>query len=140
MKVRYQITLNNKKIGESLVITEGIFKLIPPHKIYQEIKEYLLNLKDYQLDIDNIFTNEKIHLLNNIFYFSEKSLPFDFLIPYEGKGNRDYFFENEEIVDEEEEDDKNKIIIENEEDKDKKQKLEIFSINNDINFSLFKNV
>ena len=139
MKVRYQITLNNKKIGESLVITEGIFKLIPPHKIYQEIKEYLLNLKDYQLDIDNIFTNEKIHLLNNIFYFSEKSLPFDFLIPYEGKGNRDYFFEDEEIVDEEEEDDKNKIIIENEEEKDKKQKLEIFSINNDINFSLVKN-
>ena len=143
IKIRYKITLNNKKKGEPFVITEGIFKLIPPHKIYQEIKEYLLNLDNCQLDIDNIFTNEKIHLLNNIFYFSDKLLPFDFLIPYEGQGNRDYFFEDEENIDEdkdeiEETDDKNEIIIENDTKKDKNKRLEIFSINNNFNFSLVK--
>ena len=143
IKIRYKITLNNKKKGEPLVITEGIFKLIPPHKIYQEIKEYLLNLNDCQLDIDYIFTNEKIHILNNIFYFSDKLLPFDFLIPYEGQGNRDYFVEDEEDIEEEKDEiedteDKNEIINEDIAKKDKNKKLEIFSINNDINFSLVK--
>ncbi len=100
-------------------------------------------MNDCQLDIDNIFTNEKIHILNNIFYFSDKLLPFDFLIPYEGQGNRDYFFEDEENIDEdkdeiEETDDKNEIIIENDTKKDKNKRLEIFSINNNFNFSLVK--
>lgn len=138
IKIKYKIFINKKK-GEPQVITEGAFKLIPPHMIYMDIKEYLLNLKeDYQLDIDNIFTNDKIHLLNNIFYFSDKLLSFDFLIPYEGQGNRDYFFEDEENNEEEQDKDvnKNEIIIENDEKKGKEQKFDIFSINNNINFSL----
>ena len=118
-----------------MAIKGGKFKLISPHKIYKEIKEYLLNLNNCQLDIDNIFMNEKIYLLNNIFYFSDKSLSFDFLIPYEGKGNREYFFEDEENI-EEEDNNKNEIIIENVLNKNPKQKFEIFSINKDINFSL----
>ena len=133
--IRYQLIINNGKNEEPFVIKEGNFKLMPPHKIYQEIKDYLLRLNDYQLDIDNIFTNDKIHLLNNIFYFSEKSLPFDFLLPYEGQGNRDYFFDAEEgienIIDNE-----NKIIIENDDQIDNKKNLEIFNMDNNINFSL----
>ena len=75
------------------------------------------------------------------FFTLEKSsgLTFDFLIPYEGKGNREYFFEDEENIEEEEEDNnnnKNEIIIENVINKNQKQKFEIFSINKDINFSL----
>ena len=137
INIRYRILKNNKKKGDSLAIKGGKFKLISPHKIYKEIKEYLLNLNNCQLDIDNIFMNEKIYLLNNIFYFSDKSLSFDFLIPYEGKGNREYFFEDEENIEEEEDNNnKNEIIIENVLNKNPKQKFEIFSINKDINFSL----
>ena len=103
------------------------------------MKKYIYNC---QLDINNIFTNEKIYLLNNIFYFSDKSLSFDFLIPYEGQGNRDYFFEDEENLEEEEEnnesENKNEIIIENDINTNKNKKIEIFSINKDINFSLIK--
>ena len=135
INIRYRILKNNKKKGDSLAIKGGKFKLISPHKIYKEIKEYLFNLNNCQLDIDNIFMNEKIYLLNNIFYFSDKSLSFDFLIPYEGKGNREYFFEDEENI-EEEDNNKNEIIIENVLNKNPKQKFEIFSINKDINFSL----
>ena len=138
IKIRYKIYISNKKKGESLMLTEGKFKLIPPHIIYQEMKDYLLNLNHCQLDIDNIFSNNKIHLLNNIFYFSDKFLPFDFLIPYEGQGIRDYFYEDEENnEDNEEEKDKNEIIMEDNKNKKEKQKLNIFSINNNFNFSLF---
>ena len=55
------------------------------------MKEKFIYLKDNKLDIDHIFTNNNINLLNNIFYFSDRSLPFDFLIPYEGQVDRDYF-------------------------------------------------
>ena len=137
IKIRYKLFLNRKKKGEQIVITEGIFKLIPPHIIYKEMKEYLLNIDNYKLDIDNIFSNNKIYLLNNIFYFSDKMLPFDFLIPYEGQGNRDYFFEDEDIDEVEEEKElKNEIIEETNEEKNKELKLEPFSINKGINFSL----
>ena len=140
INIKYKIFKDNKNKGDGSGIKEGKFKLISPHKIYQEIKEYLLNLNNCQLDIDNIFTNEKIYLLNNIFYFSDKSLSFDFLIPYEGQGNRDYFFEDEENLEEEEEnnesENKNEIIIENDINTNKNKKIEIFSINKDINFSL----
>jgi DNA-directed RNA polymerase subunit M/transcription elongation factor TFIIS len=131
--IKYKLSLNNKKKNESILISHGQFKLIPPHKIYQKLKEKFLNLKDYKLDIDHIFSYDDIYLLNNIFYFSDRMLPFDFLIPYEGRDDRDYFMEEEE----EEEDDN---IINNKEDK----KEEISKINegfsvfnsNDNNFSI----
>ncbi len=131
IKIKYKLVWNNKKKGESLDIKEGYFILIPPHKIYQEIKDYIMSFNECQLDIDNIFSNDKIHLLNNIFYFSEKLHPFDFLIPYEGQGNRIYFFEDKEGCEEVEENEIKNEIIEN-----NKQKLEIFSINNCNNFSI----
>ena len=95
------------------------------------MKKYLLNLSEYNLDIDNIFSNNKIHLLNNIFYFSDKMLPFDFLIPYEEQGNRNYFFEEEEKCEEINEESKNEIFIENHE-----KNKGILMINNNNNFSL----
>ena len=128
--IKYKLSLNNKKKNESILISHGQFKLIPPHKIYQKLKEKFLNLKDYKLDIDHIFSYDDLYLLNNIFYFSDRMLPFDFLIPYEGRDDRDYFMEEEE----EEEDDN---II-----NDKKEEInkinEGFSIfnSNDNNFSI----
>ena len=122
--IKYKLSLNNKKKNESILISHGQFKLIPPHKIYQKLKEKFLNLKDYKLNIDHIFSYDDIYLLNNIFYFSDRILPFDFLIPYEGREDRDYFMEEEE----EEEDDN---IINNKED----EKEEIKKINE--GFSIF---
>jgi len=59
------------------------------------------------------------------------------LIPYEGQGNRDYFFEDEDIDEVEEEKElKNEIIEETNEEKNKELKLEPFTINKGINFSL----
>ena len=131
--IKYKLSLNNKKKNESILISHGQFKLIPPHKIYQKLKEKFLNLKDYKLDIDHIFSYDDIYLLNNIFYFSDRMLPFDFLIPYEGRDDRDYFMEEEE----EEEDDN---IINNKEDKKEEisKNNEGFSIlnSNENNFSI----
>ena len=131
IKIRYKLFINKKKEEDNIIITEGIFKLIPPHLIYQDLKKYLLDLSEYNLDIDNIFSNNKIHLLNNIFYFSDKMLPFDFLIPYEEQGNRNYFFAEEEKCEEINEESKNEIIIENHE-----KNKGILMINNNNNFSL----
>ena len=119
VKLEYYLSLINKKKNESIVIFQGQFNLIPPNKIYQQIKEYFIYLNDYKLDIDHIFSNDKICLLNNIFYFTSKSLPFDFLIPYQNQVDRDYF---SELEDEEE--------IEN-----NNENMQKYSINKD-NFSL----
>ena len=131
--IKYKLSLNNKKKNESILISHGQFKLIPPHKIYQKLKEKFLNLKDYKLNIDHIFSYDDIYLLNNIFYFSDRILPFDFLIPYEGREDRDYFMEEEE----EEEDDN--IINNKEDEKEEEKKInEGFSIFNsdDNKFSI----
>ena len=130
--IKYKLSLNNKKKNESILISQGQFKLIPPHKIYQKMKEKFINLKDYKLDIDHIFSYDDIYLLNNIFYFSDRMLPFDFLIPYEGRNDRDYFME-------EEEEDDNNIINNKENKKEEINKIkEGFSILNssDSNFSI----
>ena len=136
IKIRYKLFINRKKKDEDLIITQGIFKLIPPHIIYQHLKNYLLNLNECKLDIDNIFSNDQIHLLNNIFYFSDKMLPFDFLIPYEEQGNRNYFLLDEEKCEDNFEENKNEIILENNNIQNNEQKLGNFSINNNGNFSL----
>ena len=124
IKIEYNLSIKNKKKNESKVVSKGRFKLIPPHIIYQKMKEYFIYLNDYKLEIDHIFSNDNIHLLNNIFYFSERMLPFDFLIPYEGQIDRESFMEE----DEDEEDDENNDII------NTKEKIQIYSINNN-NFS-----
>jgi hypothetical protein len=85
--VKYSIFLCNIKKNTKQIISEGIFKLVMPHILYQKIKNYLIVLKDNKIDIDHIFSNEKINLMNFIFYFSLNNLPFDFLIPYENNNN-----------------------------------------------------
>ena len=129
IKIQYKLSLNSKKKNESIIISEGSFKLIPPHKIYQKLKEKFIYLKDSKLDIDHIFSNEDICLLSNIYYFTDRSLPFDFLIPYEGQNEREYF---EEDYEDEEDDNQNNNII-NDKDKNK--------INNDraINYVINSN-
>ena len=114
IKIKYKLSIVNKKKNEFILISEGSFKLIPPHIFYKEMKEKFIYLKDNKLDIDHIFTNNNINLLNNIFYFSDRSLPFDFLIPYEGQVDRDYFFEEEK--------DNNNIDSTSDEDKKDKNK------------------
>ena len=136
IKIKYKLTIVNKKKNESILISQGSFKLIPPHILYREMKEKFIYLKDNKLDIDHIFSNNDINLLNNIFYFSDRLLPFDFLIPYEGQSDRDYFEEDEE---EEEEDDIK--IDEDKKDKNKNkinEKYQIYAANNN-NFSLIIN-
>ena len=141
IKIKYTLSLNNKKKNSSILITQGQFKLIPPHIIYQEIKEKILYLKDYKLDIDHIFSNDNIYLLSNIYYFSDRLLPFDFLIPYEGQEDRDYLDDEEEEESEEEENNMN--IINNAEDKNNGKnkningKFKIYSINSN-SFSLIE--
>lgn len=85
--VKYSIYLYNIKKKTNKIIKEGVFKLVMPHILYQKIKNYLIVLKDNKIDIDHIFSNENINLLNLIFYFSLNNLPFDFLIPYENYKN-----------------------------------------------------
>ena len=129
--IKYILSLNNKKKNETITIAQGQFKLIPPHKIYQQMKEKFIYLNEGKLDIDHIFTNDNVNLLNNIFYFSDRQLPFDFLIPYEGQENREYFMVEEEDDDDEKENinttNKNKNVI--------NKDISIFSINNQT-FSL----
>ncbi len=127
IKIKYILSLNSKKKNESITISEGYFKLIPPHKIYQQLKEKFIYLKDNKLDIDHIFSNDDIYLLNNIYYFTDRLLPFDFLIPYEGQEDREYF---EEEYEEEEEKQNNNII-----NNDKNKIYKNYSINSN-NFSL----
>ena len=117
IKIKYKLSIVNKKKNEFILISEGSFKLIPPHILYKEMKAKFIYLKDNKLDIDHIFTNNNINLLNNIFYFSDRSLPFDFLIPYEGQVDRDYFFEEEK--------DNNNIDSTSDEDKKDKNKNKI---------------
>ena len=85
--IKYSILLCNIKKNNKQIINEGVFKLVMPHILYQKIKNYLIVLKDNKIDIDHIFSNENINLLNFIFYFSLNNLPFDFLIPYENNNN-----------------------------------------------------
>ena len=96
--IKYYIILNNIKKNKEEKLSEGTFNLVMPHILFQEIKKYVINLKDNNLDIDHIFSNNNINLLNFIFYFSLNCLPFDFLIPYEKNENekydRDYFDNN----------------------------------------------
>ena len=93
--INYIILLSNIKKNKEQKIAEGKFKLVMPHLLYRELKNYVVNLKDNNIDIDHIFSNKNINLMNYIFYFSLNCLPFDFLIPYQDnsddKSDREYF-------------------------------------------------
>ena len=97
IKISYNLLLSNIKKNKDIKIADGSFSLKMPHILYQEIKNYLINLKDNEIDIDHIFSNQNINFLNFVFYFSLNGLPFDFLIPYEknyinnNKCDREYF-------------------------------------------------
>ena len=85
--VKYSLLLCNIKKNTKKIVNEGGFKLVMPHILYKNIKNYLIILKDNKIDIDHIFSNKNINLMNFIFYFSLNNLPFDFLIPYENNNN-----------------------------------------------------
>ena len=91
--MNYTLSLINIKTKKENSILKEKFNLIMPHLLYNKIKDYLMHIKENKLDIEHIFSNKNIDILNFIFYFSLKSLPFDFLLPYEDKNeNKEYFF------------------------------------------------
>ena len=96
IKINFKISLINKKKKKQKLISEDKFNLISPHLLYLKIKDYLIKLNENKLDINHIFSNNNIDLLNFIFYFSLKYLPFDFLLPYERSNNnteeREFYF------------------------------------------------
>ena len=94
--MNYKISLLNIKKTKEKMISKDQFKLIMPHLLYSKIKDYLI--KENKIDIDNIFSNQNIDILNFIFYFSLKSLPFDFLLPYENKNERKKYFFNYDYI------------------------------------------
>ena len=94
--IEYYLTLNNLKNKDKFIVNKGKFKLIAPHLLFENLKSYVIEgVKNYELDIDHIFSNKNINLLNIIFYFNFKNLPIDFIIPYlnenENRKDRDYF-------------------------------------------------
>ena len=96
IKINFKISLINMKKKKQKLISEDKFNLISPHLLYLKIKDYLIKLNENKLDINHIFSNNNIDLLNFIFYFSLKYLPFDFLLPYERSNNnteeREFYF------------------------------------------------
>lgn len=60
----------------------GEFKLLPPNRLYQELMYHLTSKKNWVINIENIFTEKQINIINFIYYFSTEGLSFDFLIPY----------------------------------------------------------
>jgi len=97
IKSIWELKLINIKEYKEKLISNGSFNLILPYLLFIKLKDYLTNLKDNKLDINHIFSNKNIDILNYIFYFSLKSLPFDFLFPYENsidnnEEEKEYFF------------------------------------------------
>ena len=98
--INYRLSLINIRKKTEKLISKDKFNLILPHILYMRIKDYLINLKENKLDIDNIFSNKDIDILNFIFYFSLKSLPFDFLLPYENNNKQKEYFFNYDYINE----------------------------------------
>ena len=80
--IKYQILLYNKRKKELFITKMGEFKLFPPNRLYQELVYHLTLKKEWKINIENIFTEKQINLLNFIYYFSSEGLSFDFLIPF----------------------------------------------------------
>ena len=86
--IKYQILLYNYKKNDAYVTQSGKFKLLTPYKLYVDLKNYFIEENNIKLGISNIFNiEERINLINILFYFSFYSLSFDFLLPYVEKIN-----------------------------------------------------
>ena len=92
------MSLSNYLNKEAFISEIGEFKMLTPYKLYKDLKQYLSEVNDTKLDINNIFDiKEKINLINIIFYFSLFKLSFDFLFPYVEKlSSKNLNFENME--------------------------------------------
>ena len=82
VSIKYQILLYNKIKKELFITKMGEFKLLPPNRLYQELMYHLSTQKEWKINIENIFTEKQINLINFIYYFSTEGLSFDFLIPF----------------------------------------------------------
>ena len=82
VNIQYQILLYNKIKKELFITKMGEFKLLPPNRLYQELMYHLTSKKEWKINIENIFTEKQINLINFIYYFSMEGLSFDFLIPF----------------------------------------------------------
>lgn len=80
--IKYQMLLFNKEKKELFITKMGEFKLLPPNRLYQELMYHLTSKKNWVINIENIFTEKQINIINFIYYFSTEGLSFDFLIPY----------------------------------------------------------
>ena len=85
--IKYQLLLVDTRTNQSFLTKLGEFPLFSPYRIYTDLNYVQLNMKDYSLNINNIYTEKKNELFNYIFYFNWKNLPFDFLIPYKSMNN-----------------------------------------------------
>ena len=98
IKINCKISLINIRKKKEIFISNDEFSLMMPHVLYCKIKDYVINLKENEIDINQIFSNKNINILNFIFYFSLKSLPFDFLLPYENINDKEQFFFNYDYI------------------------------------------
>ena len=88
--IKYQILLTNLQKNEAIVTDEGEYKLLTPYKLYENIKNYFLKRKNYELKIDNILNDKELSIPQIVFYFAMLNLNYDFLLPY--KDNMDSKF------------------------------------------------
>ena len=83
IKIKYQELLYNYSTQEGFFNKTGEFQMLTPYKLYCNLKNYFIEENDIKIDIKNIFDIEnKINLINILFYFSTMDLHFDFLLPY----------------------------------------------------------
>lgn len=80
--IKYQILMYNIFKKELFITKMGEFKLLPPNRLYQELMYHLTSKKEWKINIENIFTEKQINLINFIYYFSSEGISFDFLIPF----------------------------------------------------------
>ena len=95
--IKYHVLLTNLQKNEAIVTGEGEFKLITPYKFYENIKNYFLKRKNYDLKIDNILNDKELSIPQIIFYFAILNLNYDFLLPY--KDNMDNKIKKDEEID-----------------------------------------
>jgi hypothetical protein len=91
--IKYQILLYNITKNDLFITKMAEFKLLPPNRLYQELLYHLTTKKDWTINIDSIFTEKQINMINFIYQFNAQELSFDFLIPFKKISN-----ENIELI------------------------------------------
>ena len=97
INIKYQILIFNYKKKEAFITETGEFLLLTPYRLYEDLKNYLIEENNLLLEIKNILDiKEKINLINILFYFNVINYSFDFLLPYVPRLNSSMklFFEN----------------------------------------------